>query len=66
MKIDAQKIEVLMAERDMTKRSMAEICGLIPQNISAIMRRGTCEPRTAGKLARALEVPVKDIIMEEE
>ena len=34
------------------------------QNISTIIRRGTCEPRTAGKLAAGLGVSVLEIIAE--
>lgn len=33
--------------------------------ISALIRRGKCEPRTAGKLAAGLGVPVSAIIAEE-
>ena len=32
------------------------------QNISAIIKRGTCEPKTAGKLAVGLGVPVAEIV----
>ena len=31
---------------------------------STIIRRGTCEPKTAGKLAAGLGVPVAEIIEE--
>ena len=65
MKIRSQRIIELLAERDMTRVELAALCGISRQNISTIVRRGTCEPKTAGKLARGLGVPVKDIIMEE-
>ena len=51
MTINAIRIESILAERDMTKAALAERCGVSRQNISTIIRRGTCEPRTAGKLA---------------
>ena len=62
MRIDRIKLIVLMAERDMTKAALAERCGVSRQNISTIIRRGTCEPRTAGKLAAGLGVSVAEII----
>lgn len=62
MTINAIKVETLLAERGMTKSALAEVCGISRQNISTIVRRGTCEPKTAGKLAAGLGVPVSDII----
>lgn len=65
MTINAIKIETLLAERGMTKAALAELCGVSRQNISTIVRRGTCEPRTAGRLAMGLGVDVADIIEKE-
>lgn len=62
VKIDAIKIETLLAERGMTKKDLAGECGISRQNISTIVRRGTCEPKTAGKLAAGLGVLVTDIM----
>lgn len=65
MKISALKVETLLAERSMTKATLAERCGISRQNVSTLIRRGTCEPRTAGKLAAGLGVEVGDIIEKE-
>lgn len=65
MNLKSQCIETMLAERGLTKKALAEICGISAQNVSTIIRRGTCEPRTAGKLAAGLGVPVADIIREE-
>ena len=54
----------LLAERGMTKAALSESCGISRQNISTIIRRGTCEPKTAGKLALGLGVPVAELIEE--
>lgn len=62
MTINATKIETMLAERGLTKAAYAANCGISRQNISTIIRRGTCEPKTAGKLAAGLGVPVADII----
>ena len=62
MNINVAKIEVILAERGMTKKDLADACGISRQNISTIVRRGTCEPKTAGKLAAGLGVLVTDIM----
>lgn len=62
MRIDVHKIEIILAEQGITKTALAEDSGLSRQNISAILQRGTCEPRTAGKLANGLGVPLSEII----
>ena len=65
MTINSIRIESILAERNMTKAALSERCGVSRQNISTIIRRGTCEPRTAGKLAVGLGVNVADIVREE-
>mgnify|MGYP000162757329 CR=1 FL=1 len=65
MNINIIKIETLLAEKGMTKKNLAENCHMTRQNISTIIRRGTCEPKTAGKLARGLGVSVSELIADE-
>ena len=65
MYIDSFFIESLLAERGLTRKEIAERCGISRQNVSTIIRRGTCEPRTAGKLAAGLGVQVNDIAARE-
>lgn len=62
MTINTAKIETMLAELGLTKSAYAQNCGISRQNVSTIIRRGTCEPKTAGKLAAGLGVPVADII----
>lgn len=64
MNISASRIETILAEQGITKAKLAERCGISRQSISVIVRRGTCEPRTAGKLAAGLGISVADIIEE--
>lgn len=64
MIINTPRIEAMLAERGLTKKALAASCGISAQNVSTIIRRGTCEPKTAGKLAAGLGVPVADIIKE--
>ncbi len=65
MNINTIKLETMLAERGLTKSALAQSCGISRQNVSTIIRRGTCEPKTAGKLAAGLGVPVSDIIGKE-
>lgn len=64
MNISVRRIEAMLAERGMTRKALAEQCGISRQNISTIIRRGTCEPKTAGKLAAGLGVHVAEIMEE--
>ena len=65
MKINSTKIEMLLAKRGMTKTTLAERSGISRQNVSTVIRRGTCEPFTVNKLALGLGVPIEEIIKEE-
>lgn len=62
MKINRNKIETILAERDMTKVMLSATSGITRQSISTILQRGTCEPRTAGKLASGLGVKVSELL----
>lgn len=65
MNINAQYIKLALADNGWTWAEYAARCGISRQNVSTIIRRGTCEPKTAGKLAAGLGVPVADIIKQE-
>ena len=45
MRIDTLKIEMILAERELTKTAFANICGISRQNISTIMFRLRQESR---------------------
>lgn len=64
MTINVQRAETRLAELGWTKKQLATVCGISAQNISTILRRGTCTPVTAGKLAFGLGVPVAELIEE--
>lgn len=65
MNVSAIKIESLLAVQGLTKAELAKKAGTSRQSVSTVIRRGTCEPRTAGKLAAALGVDILDIIEQE-
>lgn len=65
MVIHTQRIEMLMAEQGLTKKALAEKSGISAQNVSTVIRRGTAEPKTVGKLAVGLGVNVSEIAMQQ-
>lgn len=65
MTINTQRIEAMLAEQGLTKKALAANCGICAQNLSTVLTRGTAAPKTVGKLAAGLGVPVADIIKEE-
>ena len=65
MRLNVFKIKLILADREMTRAALAEQCGLSRQNISTILTRGTCEPKTLGKLAKGLGVNIREIAKEE-
>lgn len=64
MTINTKLVETMQAERGLTQSALAERAGFSRQSLSTILRRGTAAPRTVGRLAAGLGVPVADIIKE--
>lgn len=58
-------IKKLMAEKRMTGVELAKLTGISRQNISTILRRGTCSIKNGGLLADALGVEIEEIWREE-
>ena len=65
MQINSVKIERILAELCLTKKELSTRCGISRQNISTVIRRGTCEPKTAGKIAAGLGVTIEEITVKE-
>lgn len=65
MKLDVPKIKLILAEREMNQSDMAKKCGVNRQQINNILSRGSCTLKTMGKIAKALGVPVQEIVKEE-
>lgn len=63
MNLDTRKIEMFLAENGLSKSECAEKCNISRQNLSTILRRRSCEPITAGKLAKGLGIPVSEITL---
>ncbi|MBU5625689.1 helix-turn-helix transcriptional regulator [Oscillibacter sp. MSJ-2] len=62
MKVNTRKIDIILAERFMTKTELANLCGISTQVLYTVVRRGAAEPRTVGKIAAGLGIPVDDIM----
>ena len=61
MKLDLQRIQMIMAERQMSKGALSRLMGIAGCTLTAKFRRGRCSPSSAGRMAEALEVPVAEI-----
>ncbi len=64
LRIDAKKVQVLMAERLMNPYDLCSKAEISYQGYQHIMKSGNCKIATLGKLAMALEVPVTAILMD--
>lgn len=62
MHLDKEKINVLMARREVSVTDLAERCGKTKQRVSCILNSINVTPKTAGMIARALEVDVTEIL----
>lgn len=62
MRLDENKIKLLMAEKCLSANEVAEQANLTRQTISAVLGGKSCYPATAGKIARALNVEVIEIV----
>lgn len=61
MKISKQKIELILAKKNLKVVEAAEAMGMTRQNFSTVKNRGTCTPATAARIANGLGVQVEDI-----
>lgn len=65
MRLNVLRIKVIMAEKELTQNTVAEEAGFAKQSLSLMFSKGKCSVVSAGKIAKALKVPVSDIILED-
>ena len=65
MKLNVNKIKLVLAEKGMLLQELAAQSGISRQSVSAVMARGTCAIVTAGKLAKGLGLSVTEIVRED-
>lgn len=66
MKLDVLKIKLIIARKELNQTDLAKKCGMRRQALNEIFNRGTCTLKTIGKIAKALDVDVTEIIKEED
>lgn len=65
MKLDSIKIKLIMAENELTHADLAEKLGVDRTWVSHLISgKRACRPVTAGRIAKALGVPVSEIVAE--
>lgn len=64
MKISGERIDFLLAKRNMTSGKLSELSGVSRQSISTIKTRGTCRPDSAAKIAKGLGVDIEELFKE--
>ena len=62
MKLNTWKIKLLLAEREMSLSNLAIKIGVSRQQVSDLLKRETCTLKTLGRIAKALDVPVVEIV----
>lgn len=65
MKLNAWKIKLILAEKEMNQSDLAVKCGVNRQQINEILSRESCSLKTLGRIAKALDVPVAEIVKED-
>lgn len=65
MKLNAWKIKLLLAEKEMNQADLANKCGVNRQQINEILSRESCTLKTLGRIAKALGIPVAEIVRED-
>ena len=61
MKLNAGQLMKILAEKGLSLRDLACLCGWAPSMISAIKARGSCNAKTAHTISQALEIEVEEI-----
>lgn len=62
MRLDKVKMLIIMAEKGMYQKDLAEAAAMSRGNLSTIINGKRCRPETAIKIARALGVDVTEIL----
>lgn len=63
MKIDKMKVDIAMANKGFSAKELSEKCGISQITITRL-KKGVqkARPETVGKIAKALDVPVENLI----
>ncbi len=62
MRVNENKLMIALANACMNSYDLCKKAGIQYQTFRRIISGGKCKPATLGKIAKALQVPVTDII----
>lgn len=62
MILSHDKVSAAMARKGYTQKGLAEAIGVTPQRLGAILRKQSVLASSAGRIAKALDVDVTEII----
>lgn len=65
MKLNTKRIKNYLAEKDMSLAELARACNMYSAGITTVLKRGTCTPRIAGRIARGMGVDLSEITLED-
>lgn len=65
MKLNVRKIKLILAEKGMSQADLAIKCGMNRQQINGVLSREVCTLKTLGRIAKALDVSVAEIVKED-
>ncbi|WKY46530.1 helix-turn-helix transcriptional regulator [Eubacteriaceae bacterium ES3] len=65
MRIDNRKLEIAMATKCIDPLALAKKAGIAYSTIQRTAKRDGARPSTIGKIAKALDMPVEDLIEKE-
>ncbi len=60
--LSKRKIMIILAERGLRVKDLAALLGMSPCNLSAALNRPSVYSKTALRIAKALNVPISDIL----
>ena len=65
MHIDSDKLAFALARKEIGFIDLAKVSGISRTSLSYVNCGKSCKPQTAGAIARALGVPVEEIVVRE-
>lgn len=65
MKIDEKKYRLVLAERQLSTAALARKCSISRTWLYSVLKSDSILPKTAGKIANGLGVPVTEIIQDQ-
>ncbi len=66
MKVKGLQIDIAIAEAGYKRAEFAKLCGVTSQGLCLIIKNNSTTMYTAVKIAKALNVPVTDLIADEQ